>query len=105
MVAFAVDCLWQYRVKSGPGSGRKVRALYYNIRGLHANLDELAVAGSDYDVLVCAESKVSDRRHLLIRLHIIIHDGSRRQVQLSFALVDSTFQDSFNKSRVARGCL
>ena len=38
---------------------------YSNIRGLHANLDEMAVAGSDYDVLVCAESKVSDRRHLL----------------------------------------
>ena len=35
-----------------------------NIRGLHPNLDELAVAGSDYDVLVCAEFKVSDRRHL-----------------------------------------
>ena len=37
---------------------------YVNIRGLRANLDELAVAGSDYDVLVYAESKVSDRRHL-----------------------------------------
>ena len=37
---------------------------YSNIRGLHSNWDELAVAGSDYDVLVCAESKVSDRRHL-----------------------------------------
>ena len=34
------------------------------ICGLHANLDELAVAGSDYDVLSCVESKVSDRRHL-----------------------------------------
>ena len=48
----------------GPGSDRRVRVLYYNIRRLHANLDELAVAGSDYDVLVCAKSKVSDRRHL-----------------------------------------
>ena len=34
------------------------------MRGLHANLDELLVAGSDYDVLVSAESKVSDRLHL-----------------------------------------
>ena len=41
-----------------------VRVLYSNIRGLHANLDELAVAVSDYDVLVCADSKVSYRRHL-----------------------------------------
>ena len=48
----------------GPGSDRSVRVLYSNIRGLHANLDELPVAGSEYDVLVCAESKVSDRRHL-----------------------------------------
>ena len=45
-------------------SDRRVLVLYSNISGLHANLDELAVAGSDYDVLVCAESKVSDRRHL-----------------------------------------
>ena len=36
------------------------RVLYSNIRGLHANLDKLPVAESDFDVLVCAESKVSD---------------------------------------------
>ena len=49
----------------GPGSDRRVRVMYSNIRGLHANLDELAMAGSDYDVLVCGDvSKVSDRRHL-----------------------------------------
>ena len=30
---------------------------------MFANLDELAVAGSVYYVLVCAESKVSDRSH------------------------------------------
>ena len=47
----------------GPGSDNRVRVLYSNIRGLHANLDVLAVAGSDY-VLVCAESKVSERGHL-----------------------------------------
>ena len=51
-------------IESSPGSDRLVRVLYFNIRGLHDNLDELAVAGSDYDVLVCAKSKVSDRRHL-----------------------------------------
>ena len=46
----------------GPGSDNRVRVLCSNIRGLYANLDELAVAGPDYDVLVCSESKVSDRR-------------------------------------------
>ena len=53
-------------IESNPGSGydRRVRVLFSNIRGLHANLDELAVAGSGYDVLVCAEDKVSDRHHL-----------------------------------------
>ena len=49
---------------SGLGSDRTVRVLYSNIRGFHDNLDELAVTGSDCDILVCAESNVSDRRHL-----------------------------------------
>ena len=40
----------------GPCSDKWVLVICYNIRGLHANLDELAVAGSGYDVLVCAES-------------------------------------------------
>ena len=47
----------------GPGSNRRVQVLYSNISGLHANLDELAVAGSDY-VLVCDESTVCDRCNL-----------------------------------------
>ena len=47
-----------------PGSDRRVRVLYSNIRGLDANLDELAMGGLSYDFLVCAESKVSHRRHL-----------------------------------------
>ena len=38
--------------------------LYSNIRGLHGNVDELAVAALVYDVLVCAESKDSDHCHL-----------------------------------------
>ena len=53
----------------GPGSDKRVRVLYSNMRGLHPNLDELAVAGSDYDVLFCSESKVSDLHHLS-ELHI-----------------------------------
>ena len=48
----------------GPGSDTRVRVLVSNIRGLNANCYELGVAGSDYDVLVCPESKVSDRRPL-----------------------------------------
>ena len=48
----------------GPGSDWRVRVIYSNIRGLHSNLDEFGVAGSGYEVLVFAEAKVSDRRHL-----------------------------------------
>ena len=48
----------------GPGYDRNVRDIYSNICRLHDNLNELAVPRSDYDVMVCAESKVSDRRHL-----------------------------------------
>ena len=44
----------------GPGSDKSDWVLYSNNRGLHANLDELAVAGSVYEGLVCAESKISD---------------------------------------------
>ena len=53
-------------IESNPGqcSDTRVQGLYSNIRGLHANLDEFAVAGSDYDILVCSESKVSDHLHL-----------------------------------------
>ena len=53
-------------VESNPGhdAGRGARVLYANIRGLHANLTELGIVGSKFDVMVCAETKVSDRRHL-----------------------------------------
>ena len=53
----------------GPGSDKRAWVLYSNIHGLHANSDELAVALSDYVVLVCAESKVFGRHHLS-ELHI-----------------------------------
>ena len=48
----------------GPDSVRRVRVLYSNIRILHATLEELTVAGSSYDVLVCAGSRVFNRRYL-----------------------------------------
>ena len=48
----------------GPGAGRGALVLYANIRGLLGNLTELGIVGSKFDVMVCAETKVSDRRHL-----------------------------------------
>ena len=64
MVRLLLIVCGDVELNSGPGSDKKVWVLYSNIRGLHANLDELAVTGPDYDVLVSAESKVSDRCHL-----------------------------------------
>ena len=36
----------------GPGAGRGARVLYANIWGLHANLTELGIVGSKFDVMV-----------------------------------------------------
>ena len=47
----------------GPGSNRTVRVPYSDIRGRRVNLDVLSMAGSDCNVLVCTESKVTDRSH------------------------------------------
>ena len=62
-MAILSQILVQVLTKGTRGPLRDSGVLYSNIRGLHANLNELAVSGSDY-VLVCAESKVSDRHHL-----------------------------------------
>ena len=52
MVPFVVIVCGFIESNPGPGTDRRVRVLYSNIRGIHANLDELAGSGSDYDVLV-----------------------------------------------------
>ena len=46
------------------GQGKSCRILYSNIRGLHSNLNDLAVASRDCDIILCAETLVSDRRHV-----------------------------------------
>ena len=40
------------------------RVMFTNINGLHGNRDELAIATSKFDVVACAETKVTGRRHL-----------------------------------------
>ena len=48
----------------GPRPRNSCRVMFTNINGLHGNLDELAVASSSgFDVVVCAEAKVTGRRH------------------------------------------
>ena len=40
------------------------RILCNNVRGLSKNLSEVTVASSQYDLLLCSETLVSDRRHI-----------------------------------------
>lgn len=42
---------------------RQCRLLYCNIRGLHANIQDLTVASRQYDILLCSETLVSNMRH------------------------------------------
>ena len=41
---------------------RKCRMLYSNIRGLHANLNDLIVSSRQFDILFCSETLVSNLR-------------------------------------------
>ena len=38
--------------------------MFSNINGLHGNRDELAIAATKFDVVACAETKVTGRRHV-----------------------------------------
>ena len=55
-------------VETNPGPRRPVpascRVLCSNVRGLSGNLSDLAVASSQYDILLCSETFVSDLRHV-----------------------------------------
>ena len=42
----------------------RCRLLYSNINGLHGNLRELGVAAASHDVVVCAETRATARRHV-----------------------------------------
>ena len=60
--------LWFPDVETNPGPRRPVaaswRILCSNVRGLSGNLSDLAVASSQYDILLCSETLVSDLRHV-----------------------------------------
>ena len=40
------------------------RILCSNVRGLYRNLSDLTVASTQYDLLLCSETLVSDRHHI-----------------------------------------
>ena len=85
------------------------RGLYCNIRGLKANLNDLAVASPKYDLLFCSETLVSNYRHvseLLIpnfNKPILLRRNAIRRAQGMALYVRS----SFSASRVSKyecGC-
>ena len=55
-------------VETNPGPQRPVsvvcRILCSNVRCLAGNLSDLTVASSQYDILLCSETLVSDMRHV-----------------------------------------
>ena len=55
-------------VETNPGPRRPVpascRILCRNVRGLSGNLSDMVVASSQYDILLCSETLVSDLRHV-----------------------------------------
>ena len=55
-------------VETNPGLRRPVptvcRILCSNVRGLAGNLSELTMTSSQYDILLCAETLVSDINHV-----------------------------------------
>ena len=55
-------------VETNPGPRRPVptvcRLLCSNVQGLARNLSDMTVASSQYDILLCSETLVSDSRHV-----------------------------------------
>ena len=74
--------LWFLDVETNPGPRRPVLAvckiLCSNVLGLAANLSDLTVASSQYDILLCSETLVSDMRHV----SEVLVPGSGRPVLL-----------------------
>ena len=68
LIFYACLELWFPDVETNPGPRRPVpeacRILCSNLRGLSRNLSDVTVASSQYDLLLCSETLVSDRRHM-----------------------------------------
>ena len=60
--------LWFLDVETNPGPSRPApavcRILCSNVRGLAGNLSDLTMASSQYDLLLCSETLVSDMCHV-----------------------------------------
>ena len=60
-------------METNPGQQRDVpavcRILCSNVRGLAGNHSDLTMASSQYEILLCSETLVSDIRHVSYMLH------------------------------------
>ena len=83
-ISFFYGCLrlWFLDVETNPGPHRPIpavcRILCNNVRGLDRNLSDLTMASSQYDILLCSETLVSDMRHV----SEVLVPGFRRPVLL-----------------------
>ena len=68
LIFYACLELWFPDVNTNPGIRRPVpgacRIVYSIVRGLSKNLSDVTVASPQYDLLLCSETLVSDRRHI-----------------------------------------
>ena len=75
LIFYACPRLRFLDVETNPGPRRPVpavcRILCSNVLGLAGNLSELTMASSQYDILLCSETLVSDMRHVSELLVIV----------------------------------
>ena len=50
--------------ETNPDPRDKCHVLYYNIRGLMRNFNDLQIASRDYDIILCSETMVTNRCHI-----------------------------------------
>ena len=67
-------------METNPGPRRPVpdvcRILYSNVLGLDGNLSDLTVASSQYDLLLCSETLVTDMCHVSnLLVHVFDRQG------------------------------
>ena len=83
--------------------------MFTNINGLHGNRDELAIATTKFDVVACAETKVTGRRHLSellfpgFKAPTVLLRGARPN-RLDMALFDRADLSVFRRERFECSC-
>ena len=48
----------------GPHNNNFCRVMYANIRGLKSNIQELTLSSTNFDIIFCSETLVSELRHV-----------------------------------------